>query len=294
MRIIQKVFIACLLPVFLFSLCAAAFAEGSSGGSTIEITVIDSAADLPETEAEKPAEAAPGEEAELPLVAPGEVLSYGDQGEAVTRLQQRLLELGYYSGKITGNYLGGTRSSVKKFQQDNRLAVTGKVDAETAEALQKAEYRALAYGDDGNDVTRLQQRLIELGYLNAKATGKYRGATESAVSQFQLELRALHGGIARGVGDLFEPQVVEDAADAGLLEIRNEIHCGGRRHRPGGGGDRMVIVSKCREAADTAALNVRDGTDYSRRDLIGAGLAFLPEGVRLSLQTDGVHQLSVV
>ena len=39
-------------------------------------------------------------------------LRYGSTGEDVKDLQTRLTELGYYKGKISGNYLEGTRSAV--------------------------------------------------------------------------------------------------------------------------------------------------------------------------------------
>ena len=40
-------------------------------------------------------------------------LRYGAEGEEVRNLQTRLMELGYYKGKISGNYLGGTQKSVR-------------------------------------------------------------------------------------------------------------------------------------------------------------------------------------
>ncbi|MDD3336074.1 MAG: peptidoglycan-binding protein [Eubacteriales bacterium] len=125
-------------------------------------------------------------------------LEYGDQGELVTQIQQKLSDLGYYSGKISGNFLEGTRAGVRRFQTDYALTVTGAVDEQTYEALMNAEYRTLKNGDDGDDVTRLQERLKELGYLDANATGKFRSATEGAVKSFQS-----HNGLtADGKADL--------------------------------------------------------------------------------------------
>ena len=112
-------------------------------------------------------------------------LKYGDQGDEVARLQERLSELGYYSGRISGNFLEGTQNGVKRFQTDYGLEITGELDPESAAALESAKYRALRYGDDGDDVKRLQQYLKDLKYLDAKATGKYRAATQAAVKEFQ-------------------------------------------------------------------------------------------------------------
>lgn len=112
-------------------------------------------------------------------------LAYGDKGDMVVAVQERLSQLGYYTGKISGNYLDGTRASVRRFQKDYGLNITGEVDGETEALLMHAEYRVLRSGDDGDDVKRLQQMLIELQYLNANATGKYRSMTVAAVKAFQ-------------------------------------------------------------------------------------------------------------
>ena len=54
-----------------------------------------------------------------PTAAPP-TLKYGDQGEAVSELQSRLSELGYYVGRISGNFLEGTQNGVKRFQEGLR------------------------------------------------------------------------------------------------------------------------------------------------------------------------------
>ena len=45
-------------------------------------------------------------------------------------------------------------------------------------------YQSLFKGDKGDDVRRLQARLIELGFLNDKADGSFGGKTEAAVRAF--------------------------------------------------------------------------------------------------------------
>jgi len=117
--------------------------------------------------------------------APAAALKYGDRGENVVAIQERLKELGYYTGKISGNFLEGTRAGIRRFQKDYELEVTGEADSETTALLMSAEYRVLRYGDDGSDVKRLQQHLKDLDYLSAKATGKFRDATVASVKAFQ-------------------------------------------------------------------------------------------------------------
>lgn len=62
---------------------------------------------------------------------PAQMLQYGDKGEAVEKVQSRLLELGYFTGSVGGNYLDLTKSAVAAFQSAAKLNVTGIVDAQT-------------------------------------------------------------------------------------------------------------------------------------------------------------------
>ena len=62
---------------------------------------------------------------------PAQTLQYGDKGEAVEKVQSRLLELGYFTGSVGGNYLDLTKSAVAAFQSAAKLNVTGVVDAQT-------------------------------------------------------------------------------------------------------------------------------------------------------------------
>ena len=62
-------------------------------------------------------------------------LQYGDSGEAVKKLQSRLMELGYFSGTIGGNYQDLTRNAVGAFQSAAKLTVTGAADLATLQLL---------------------------------------------------------------------------------------------------------------------------------------------------------------
>lgn len=114
-----------------------------------------------------------------------EPLEYGATGETVAQIQERLAALGYYKGKVSGNFLDGTRAAVKRFQKDYGLEETGIVDGQTEALLMTAEYRVLGYGTEGDEVKRLQEHLDTLGYFSDKHTGKYMEATAGAVKSFQ-------------------------------------------------------------------------------------------------------------
>ncbi len=115
-------------------------------------------------------------------------LSPGDTGENVVLLQKRLQSLEYYSyDTLTGFYGPVTQEAVKTFQQDSSLPPTGTADDKTLDALfaQAASPYAMALGDSGSAIQKLQNRLNELGYLNTDSTGYYGEMTESAVKLFQ-------------------------------------------------------------------------------------------------------------
>ena len=65
----------------------------------------------------------------------GAVISSGSRGDAVSTLQTRLRELGYYKGTVDGVCGSGTVSAIQAFQKKNGLSVTGKADAATQAAL---------------------------------------------------------------------------------------------------------------------------------------------------------------
>ena len=95
---------------------------------TIEETPLPDAAETP---VPAPYETAPPVEG----FAFRRILRYGDSGDSVRALQQRLLDLGYYEARVSGGYYQITRTAVRKFQQYNGLAVDGVAGRETQELL---------------------------------------------------------------------------------------------------------------------------------------------------------------
>lgn len=125
-------------------------------------------------------------------------LQYGAVGEEVVLVQEQLQTLGYYEGKISGSYLDGTVSAVTRFQADYGLEETGEVDGETEAMLFNVEYRKLTTGDSGDDVQRIQKRLIELDYYNGKTSGDYLEGTTYGIKLFQEK----NGLTATGTADV--------------------------------------------------------------------------------------------
>ena len=59
----------------------------------------------------------------------------GDSGPQVLDLQKRLVELGYNTNGVDGNFGEGTYAAIIKFQSDHKLEITGVADAITQSLL---------------------------------------------------------------------------------------------------------------------------------------------------------------
>lgn len=131
-------------------------------------------------------------------------LSEGSSGDAVVRLQKRLAELGYYSGKADGGYGPMMTAAVKKAQVDFGMEQTGIADSDfqlrafagAADAEGGTGYTDLQKGSKGDAVVRLQLALREQGYYNGKADGGYGQNTVAAVKKAQAAFGMDQTGIA--------------------------------------------------------------------------------------------------
>ena len=64
------------------------------------------------------------------------ILRSGDRGEEVTKMQQKLIELGYLEGEATGTFDEATEEAVRWFQRDHYLLVTGMADNVTRRLIE--------------------------------------------------------------------------------------------------------------------------------------------------------------
>ena len=150
-------------------------------------------------------------------------LRKGYTGADVIAVQQKLKELGFYSGSVDGVYGTGSIAAVKKFQQQNGLTADGLVGSRTYTALMSASTGSssnsgsdnsssssdstsgqdyaegtLSYGSSGTEVKKMQQALKALGY-NVSADGSYGALTQMAVTQFQKRNGLTADGVAGSV-----------------------------------------------------------------------------------------------
>ncbi len=142
-------------------------------------------------------------------------LKMNDSGADVKLLQEKLIEMGYYWGNPSGNYLEGTTAAIQTFQGECSLPITGEADVKTQALLFSLSVRptptptpvptpapertptptpgpyqpfpgTLQRGSRGDTVPKVQQRLMDLGYFTFyKTTQNYMDQTVQAVKSFQ-------------------------------------------------------------------------------------------------------------
>lgn len=135
-------------------------------------------------------------------------LKNGDKNDEVAKLQIRLIELGYLTGTVDGYFGDGTEAALRAFQAALNLEQDGIATdfvqtylyADSAPYNPNGEvavsYATLESGDAGEAVKKLQNRLIELGYLSGKADGKFGSGTKDAVKAFQAVVGLKQNGVA--------------------------------------------------------------------------------------------------
>ena len=126
-------------------------------------------------------------------------LRKGSKGDTVKELQTKLKELGYYDGKIDGDYGELTEEAVKKLQTAQGNTPDGWFGSKTCQKLQTKTITkttsTLKKGSTGTLVTTLQTKLKDLGYYNASIDGDYGNKTVNAVKQYQAYYNLVSDGI---------------------------------------------------------------------------------------------------
>ena len=141
----------------------------------------------------------------------------GDQGPAVTTLQQQLKASGFFNASPTDIYGPVTEDAVRRFQAANNLSVDGIAGPETLQKLEgyrrlgeskpnsprsertslddRSSGNTLKRGDSGDAVRILQEQLSAARFFNANPTGTFGPVTEDAVQRFQAAKHLVADGI---------------------------------------------------------------------------------------------------
>ncbi len=130
-------------------------------------------------------------------ITTGTTLQLNSEGTAVSTLQQKLKNLGYYTAEVTGHYGEKTQAAVRAFQARNGLTADGIAGAKTLTAINNASKgttssssgstsgTTLSVGSTGTAVRNLQMNLTTLGYYYGDITGHFGSMTQAAVMKYQ-------------------------------------------------------------------------------------------------------------
>lgn len=137
------------------------------------------------------------------------ILQKNSIGIEVKQLQQRLKDLGYYSGDVDGQYGTGTQTAVTAFQAQHGLKADGVAGEQTLAILYSESAQTfvptptpsatpamLSSGSTGDEVKALQSRLQQLGFYSGVLDGDYGKGTRAAVKLFQAQHGLDDDGIA--------------------------------------------------------------------------------------------------
>ena len=168
-----------------------------------------------------------------PSATESTLIKRGEQSERVRNIQESLRRLGYFEGKADGDFGEYTENAVKEFQRMNKLTPDGVVGPSTLARLgsssaataapkatptpkptatpkptkrvtatpkptstPKVSNVYLSRGNSGDKVKQMQNRLISLGYLDGKASGRVDATTEAAIIAFQRRNNLDADGVA--------------------------------------------------------------------------------------------------
>lgn len=119
---------------------------------------------------------------------------YGYARRQVVTLQRQLQELDYYNGSIDGVFDSEVRDALIRFQEDNSLPTTGRLDRNTLLALNRIlaqkkspQQLTLRRGDTGPAVRQLQSQLASAVKNPGPIDGVFGAETQFAVLSFQQE-----------------------------------------------------------------------------------------------------------
>ena len=114
--------------------------------------------------------------------ADGLLLNIGSEGDEVTRLQERLIELGYLTGEPSGVYDEATADAVLRYQKANWLFATGIADDITLESI--FSDGALPYEEDEDDYFESGEYEVADSAVNMLAPSgmSYKSATSFEIA----------------------------------------------------------------------------------------------------------------
>lgn len=121
-----------------------------------------------------------------------QTIQLGSEGDSVTKLQNRLYELGFYKGEITGYFDEETEKAYKAFQKAAGVTVDG-ISGESDQKLLYSDNAPYAPEEPKQDeettkkIQSAQEKLKELNYYSGVCDGIIGQLTTEAVTAFQAD-----------------------------------------------------------------------------------------------------------
>lgn len=125
------------------------------------------------------------------------------EGSAVSDMQARLKELGYYDSDVSGKYGVATMTAVKTLQKNLGIAASGIASTELQEVI-FSDFaplhtgRTLSEGDTGPVVKKLQTALSDMQLYSGPIDGIYDIEVSDSVKRFQSANNYTANGVASG------------------------------------------------------------------------------------------------
>ncbi|MBO4415061.1 MAG: peptidoglycan-binding protein [Lachnospiraceae bacterium] len=184
------------------------------------------------------------------------VYTKGTSDHTVAYIQQRLMDLGFMDSAEPTEYYGSmTMAAVKLFQRQNDLKQDGIIGSESIAMLISSEAKSylVKKGMEGADITNIQTRLYELGYLASKKyiDGHFGDDTEAAVK----ELQSANALAADGkIGSMTLELLYSEEVRANILSF----------------GDKSDIIKACQERLKTLGYLTTTPDGYYGNDTLAA------------------------
>lgn len=247
-------------------------------------------------------------EAEAPSVSEVAVYSNGSQGDEVITIQERLAELGYYTGEITGYFDDATEAAYIAFQTAAGLTVDGisgsdrdvlysddapyapaEVEEETVEEETSAEETVSTepeykLGDENETVRAIQEQLAALGYFDIEITGYFGDYTEQAVMNFQLANNLWATGVVNQ--STYDTLFGEDSVAVALTvdETESSVETGPFVMPESIDASQYIIENSTNQSYADTAVEVVKKTNKVTKKALSNSAAVLPKAISAEAQ----------
>ncbi|MFZ4453336.1 peptidoglycan-binding protein [Salibacterium aidingense] len=160
-----------------------------------------------------------------------EILSEGDEGEAVEYLQENLSNLGFYENDIDGNFESNTHDAVVEFQQSQNILVDGLAGPQTFGAL-TSELRnnssETQTQEDTQQTTQKSEDHQEEVAAESNSSSEAEGRTlQVSATAYTADCSGCSGVTSTGVDLNANPDAKVIAVDPNVIPLGSKVHIEG-------------------------------------------------------------------